>query len=170
MRALKHIAFFLFCIITLCSCSKKLLPPTVEAKESIRNYKYAYVTGTDPLVTGSGTMVSGIYLSSQSSANPKDIITGRLVKEGFVILPELKEELLEETIIVNYGQGGCRKLSLFYVSTEIVLQFLSTKTNQIICNCASEGCGEHITDDIQIAINRAFDAMLGKGEIKYYRN
>ena len=101
MRALKHIAFFLFCIITLCSCSKKLLPPTVEAKESIRNYKYAYVTGTDPLVTGSGTMVSGIYLSSQSSANPKDIITGRLVKEGFVILPELKEELLEETIITD---------------------------------------------------------------------
>lgn len=146
------------------------MPTTVVSQESIRNYKYAYIAETNPLVAGSGTMVSGIYTSSQTTANPKDIITGRLVKEGFVILPELKEELLEETIIVNYGQGGCLKLSLFYVSTEIVLQFLSTKTNQIICNCASEGCGEHITDDIQIAINRAFDAMLGKGEIKYYRN
>lgn len=146
------------------------MPTTVVSQESIRNYKYAYIAETNPLVAGLGTMVSGIYTSSQTTANPKDIITGRLVKEGFVILPELKEELLEETIIVNYGQGGCRKLSLFYVSTEIVLQFLSTKTNQIICNCASEGCGEHITDDIQIAINRAFDAMLGKGEIKYYRN
>lgn len=146
------------------------MPTTVVSQESIRNYKYAYIAETNPLVAGSGTMVSGIYTSSQTTANPKDIITGRLVKEGFVILPELKEELLEETIIVNYGQGGCRKLSLFYVSTEIVLQFLSTKTNQIICNCASEGCGEHITDDIRIAINRAFDAMLGKGEIKYYRN
>lgn len=146
------------------------MPTTVVSQESIRNYKYAYIAETNPLVAGSGTMVSGIYTSSQTTANPKDIITGRLVKEGFVIHPELKEELLEETIIVNYGQGGCRKLSLFYVSTEIVLQFLSTKTNQIICNCASEGCGEHITDDIRIAINRAFDAMLGKGEIKYYRN
>lgn len=146
------------------------MPTTVVSQESIRNYKYAYIAETNPLVAGSGTMVSGIYTSSQTTANPKDIITGRLVKEGIVILPELKEELLEETIIVNYGQCVCRKLSLFYVSTEIVLQFLSTKTNQIICNCASEGCGEHITDDIRIAINRAFDAMLGKGEIKYYRN
>lgn len=132
------------------------MPTTVVSQESIRNYKYAYIAETNPLVAGSGTMVSGIYTSSQTTANPKDIITGRLVKEGFEILPELKEELLDETIIVNYGQGGRRKLSMFYVSTENVLQILSAKTNQIICNCTSEGCGEHITDDIRIAINRPF--------------
>lgn len=51
-------------------------------------------------------------MSSSKSINPGDYITGILLKEGYTRIPELKPELLDETIIVNYGESGKRNRGL----------------------------------------------------------
>ena len=60
-----------------------------------------------------------------------------LLKEGFLQIPELKPELTDNTLIVNYGESGRRKRGLGY-TIEVTIQFLSAKTNTIVCSCTGE--------------------------------
>ena len=96
-----------------------------------------------------------------SAYNPSDVISGVLIKEGFIILPELKPELSNETLIVNYGESGRRNRGLGY-TIEVTIQFISAKTKQMICSCTAEGQGETEADDIRQAIRRALDGLFSK--------
>jgi hypothetical protein len=89
------------------------------------------------------------------------VISGVLLKEGFMQLPELKPELINETLIINYGESGRRPRGFGY-TIEVTIQFLSAKTNTKVCSCTAEGQGEIEVDDIRRAINRCLSGLLGK--------
>ena len=131
--------------------------------QPIRDYRYFYITPTTELVSTSGGVYGGQYgvfgSSSTNTMNPSDVISGILLKHGFIRLPELNPELLEETLIVNYGESGRRNLNLGY-ALEVTIQFLSAKTNSVVCVCTAEGQGETEGDDIRIAINRALTPLF----------
>ena len=104
----------------------------------------------------------GVYGSTTSkSVNPSDVISGILLKNGFSQLPELKPELTDETLIVNYGESGRRNRGLGY-TIEVTIQFLSAKTNTTVCSCTAEGQGETEADDIRQAITRCLTGLLSK--------
>mgnify|MGYP003295833302 CR=1 FL=1 len=102
----------------------------------------------------------GIYgASTTKSVNPSDVIAGILIKEGYIILPELKSNLSDETLIVNYGESGTRNRGLGY-TIEVTIQFISAKTSEMICSCTAEGQGETEADDIRQAITRALSELF----------
>lgn len=137
--------------------------PIVKEIEPISNYKYVYITPTSGLVSGSSGVYGnqyGVYGAGKTrSINPSDVISGILIKQGYVRLPELNPQLLDETLIVNYGESGKRHVNLG-TSLEVTIQFLSAKTNSIVCVCTAEGQGSTEADDIRKAINRALKPLF----------
>jgi len=91
--------------------------------------------------------------SETKSTNPSEIISGFLMKKGFIIVPELKPENESHTIVVNYAETGRRNLNLGY-AIEITIQILSATDNSLLCTGTAEGQGSTEADDIRIAINR----------------
>lgn len=104
----------------------------------------------------------GQYYASSQSVNPADVINGILSKEGFIRLPELKSELTEETLIVNYGESGRRDTGLGGYTIEVTIQFISAKSNSLICSCTAEGQQETEASDIKQAITRCLTELLTK--------
>ena len=139
--------------------------PIIVKKSPIEMFKYAYISPTKELTSSTGSTYGGQYgiygSSTTKSVNPSDVISGVLIKEGFIILPELKSELSNETLIVNYGESGRRNRGLGY-TIEVTIQFISAKTKQMICSCTAEGQGETEADDIRQAIRRALDGLFSK--------
>ena len=86
-----------------------------------------------------------------------------------VRLPELKNDLADKTMIINYGETGRRSAGLGY-TIEIIASktnttadnlktIISAKTNEVICVLTGEGMGDTEADDIRIAINRCLDEL-----------
>ena len=86
--------------------------------------------------------------------------SGILSKKGFVRLPEQKSELVDETLIVNYGESGRRDTGLGGYTIEVTIQFISAKSNDLICSCTAEGQGSTEADDIRQAITRCLSSLL----------
>ena len=132
---------------------------------SLENYKYVYITPTAGLTSGSGAYSGGYgpyggYGFMQSkSVNPSDIIAGVMIKNGFTRLSEIDPELVDKTLIVNYGESGRRNVFLGY-AIEVTLQFLSAETHEVLCTCTAEGMGETEVDDIRIAVNKALKEIF----------
>lgn len=164
MNTIKKILFVVCSILILGSCAPLRLPVIVK-NAPIETFKYAYISPTKELTSSSGGTYGGQYgiygSSTTKSVNPSDVISGVLIKEGFIILPELKSELSNETLIVNYGESGRRNRGLGY-TIEVTIQFISAKTKQMICSCTAEGQGETEADDIRQAIRRALDGLFHK--------
>ena len=164
MNTIKKILFVVCSILILGSCAPLRLPVIVK-NAPIETFKYAYISPTKELTSSSGGTYGGQYgiygSSTTKSVNPSDVISGVLIKEGFIILPELKSELSNETLIVNYGVSGRRNRGLGY-TIEVTIQFISAKTKQMICSCTAEGQGETEADDIRQAIRRALDGLFHK--------
>jgi hypothetical protein len=150
-------------IISICinGCAS-LRPATSNKTGSIDSYKYIYITPTNSLTSGSGATISGQYYSSNKTVNPSDVITGILIKEGLIRLPELKPELTEETLIVNYGESGRRNTGLGGYTIEVTIQFISAKTSSLVCSCTAEGQGPTEADDIRQAITRCLNELIPK--------
>lgn len=74
-------------------------------------------------------------------------------------MPESQEELLSQTLIVNYGESGRRNIGLGY-TIEVTIQFISVSSNQVIFLTTAEGIGDTEADDIREAITRAMDALF----------
>ena len=87
--------------------------PVIVRNAPIEMYKYAYISPTKELTSSTGGTYGGQYgiygSSTTKSVNPSDVIAGILIKEGYIILPELKPELSNETLIVNYGDDSFRE-------------------------------------------------------------
>lgn len=142
-----------------------LIAPTIIKNDTIEGYKYIFITPTSNLTSSSGGIYGGQYgmygASTSKSVNPSDVISGILIKEGYTRIPELKQELLDETMIVNYGESGRRYIRKGY-TTEITIQFISAKSHKSICSCTAEGIGETEADDIRQAITRCLSGILSK--------
>lgn len=151
----------LIMILFLNSCSTILLPATSVKNDEIKNYKYIYITPTNSLTSSYGsTNLYGQYYSSSKTINPSDEITGLLSKESFIRLPELKNELANETLIVNFGKSGTRNTGMGSYTIEVTIQFISAKTNTLVCSCTAEGQGKTEADDIRIATTRCLNKLL----------
>ena len=164
MNTIKKVLFVVCSILMLGSCAPLRLPVIVK-NAPIETYKYAYISPTKELTSSSGGTYGGQYgiygSSTTKSVNPSDVIAGVLIKEGFIILPELKSELSNETLIVNYGESGRRNRGFGY-TIEVTIQFISAETKQMICSCTAEGQGETEADDIRQAIRRALEGLFPK--------
>jgi hypothetical protein len=156
--------FFIFLSFLSAGCAP-LQQVSIMRVDKIENYKYIYITPTNRINSSSGAVYGnqyGVYGGSSSkSINPSEVISGVLLKEGFMQLPELKPELINETLIINYGESGRRPRGFGY-TIEVTIQFLSAKNNTKVCSCTAEGQGETEVDDIRRAINRCLSGLLGK--------
>lgn len=130
-----------------------LRPVTSVKKEDLKNYQYIYISPTNSLTSSTGSTIEGQYYSTSKTVNPSDVIAGYLSKRGYLKLPKFNPDLLEETVIVNYGESGRRNVGLGY-TIEVTIQFISAETNGLICSCTAEGLGSTEADDIRKAINR----------------
>lgn len=138
--------------MTLTSCGS-LRPATVTRHSSLEGYRYAYINSTSTKVGSAGYFYNGMGASETKSTNPSEIISGFLMKKGFIIMPELKPENESHTIVVNYAETDRRNLNLGY-AIEITIQILSATDNSLLCTGTAEGQGSTEADDIRIAINR----------------
>ena len=140
-------------IFTSCGALKA---PVIVKNAPIEGYRYVFITPTKELTSSIGYT----ELSTTKSVNPSDIISGELIKNGFIVLPELKSELNNKTLIVNYGESGRRNRGLGY-TIEVTIQFVSAETHEMVCSCTAEGQGATEADDIRLAIRRALSGLLG---------
>ncbi len=163
MKPIRFLAIIL-AIILISSCAP-LKAPTIIKNDTIEGYKYIFITPTSNLTSGSGGVYGGQYgtygASTSKSVNPSDVISGILLKEGYTRIPELKPELLDETMVVNYGESGKRNRGLGY-TIEVTIQFISAKSYTPIYSCTAEGQGETEADDIREAITRCLSGLLSK--------
>ena len=161
MKNLK-ILLAILCAITISSCVS-LKPVSISRQSPITGYKYAYITPTSSLTSGSGGVygnTNGVYGAAQTkSVNPSDIISGTLIKYGFSIVPEITPEIADEAIIVNYGESGRRNVFWGY-TIEITIQILAANNYDVICTGTAEGVGSTEADDIRIAITRALEGIF----------
>ena len=158
MKAYK--AILIVCGLLAMTACASLRPVSVNRVESIDNYKFVYITPTHELTSSTGSVYNGYGSTKSKSINPSDVIAGSLLKRGYTRLPQLVPELLDETLIVNYGESGRRGTGLGSYTIEVTIQFLSARTNKIVCTCTGEGQGSTEADDIRIAINRCLDEVL----------
>ena len=162
MKQIPVLVSIVLIVFLLIGCGS-LESPIIQQNEPISFYKYFYITPTTQLTSSSGIVYGGKYGvyggSSTQTLNPSDVISGNLIKHGMIRLPELVPELLDNTLIVNYGESGRRNYLLGY-SLEVTIQFLSAKTHSIVCISTAEGQGSTEADDLRIAINRALKPLF----------
>ena len=137
-----------------------LKPPITSQNETTDNYKYIFITPTNSLTSSTGGTYGGEYYSSSKTVNPSDVIAGILSKEKFIRLPELKPDLANETLIVNYGESGRRSIGLGGYTIEVTITFISANSYKEICSCTAEGLGSTEADDIRNAITRCLNSLF----------
>lgn len=155
--------------ISVSSCRTVKVRPLDEASiiknESIEKYKYIFISPTGDLPSSTGGLYVGKYggygSTTSKSVNPSDVVTGILIKEGFIRIPELKSELTDETLIVTYGESGRKNRGAGY-TIEVTIQFISGKSYTPVCSCTAEGQGQTEADDIRQAITRCLSGLLSK--------
>jgi len=160
MKTIRFLAIILTSILVN-SCGTTLKVPTIVKNYNIKEYKYIFISPTGSLTSGSGATYGRQYYSATKTVNPSDVIAGILSKEGFIIVPELKPEIINETLIVNYGESGRRNVAFGY-TIEVTIQFISAKSHSLISSCTAEGIGATEADDIRQAITRCLTGLLQK--------
>lgn len=163
MRYLRLLWILLFCCFV--GCAPVLMTPLVthHGEDSVHNYRYFYITPTGDY-TGKSNAVSilfGVYAGSGQikTATPSHIISGILIKNGYIQVNEVLPENARETMIVNFSETGRHEQSLGY-SIEVTIQFVSAATQRMICTCTADGAGETEADDVQQAIKRALEPLF----------
>ena len=166
MKINRFVTIFLASIL-INNCAS-LKEPTLIKNDKIEKYKYIFISPTGDLTSSTGMVYGGNYgvygSITGKSVNPSDVITGILAKEGFIRLPELKPELIDKTLIINYGESGRRNVAggLGGYTIEVTIQFISAKSHTLICSCTAEGQGETEADDIRQAITRCLSGLLSE--------
>ena len=146
-----------------------LLPTTVtrNAHDNLKNYKYFYVNPSGAKTGGAGYVTGGNYglfgASETRSTEPCDIISGYLIKKGYIRVADIDENIRDKTLVVSYGETGRRAAGLGY-TIEVTLQFTSSKTHEVVCTVTGEGQGETEADDIRIAINRCLNSVFDSSD------
>lgn len=151
------------CVVIMFSSCGALKAPVIVRNAPIEEYRYVFITPTKELTSSTGGTFGGQYgvygTTTTKSVNPCDVISGELIKNGFIVLPELEPELDNKTLIVNYGESGRRNRGLGY-TIEVTIQFISAETHELVCSCTAEGQGETEADDIRQAIRRALSGLF----------
>ena len=158
---MKKLLFFILSF-AICGCSVSQYA-SVNKVKPLDNYKYFYVYGTTEITSSSGYVSGGQSLvlgaSSSTSVNPTDVISGYLMKKGFVRVPEVNSENADRTLVVSYGESGRHPMFLGY-ATEVTLQFLDASNNEIVATSTAAGIGETEADDIRKALLNGLDNLF----------
>ena len=102
----------------------------------------------------------GVYGgTSAKSTDPCDVITGFLIRKGYIRVAEINDNNRSETFVINYGEVG-RRMGFFCDNIEIVLQFISASTSDVFCTVSGEGSGETEADVIRVAIERCLNTAF----------
>ena len=162
---MKKIFALLSLIILFFSGCKTLEPTSVTRHSSFKGYKYVYITPTSEKTSVSGAVVGGkygVYGGTESkSVNPSDLISGHFLKRGFIKLPEIIPEHIDQTIIVNYGETKS-EYDGFYYYEGVIIQIISAKTNDIICVGVSEERGDKEAKALLKAINKCVEEIFNE--------
>ena len=130
----------------LTGCAMRV--PTVQVNKDLRTYSYVYIPATQP--------VQETLEQKIESVNPRDLIAGAFAKKGFIILPSVDERFRAKTLMVGYGQGRGRSVTL----REVTIQLVSAETGELVATVTSEGLGVTEVDKVEAAITRALKALL----------
>lgn len=153
----------IYCLlVNLFSGCASMRPPIINTyDDTIYNYRYFYVSPTGDYASNSGVYGNqlGVYGGATKSINPATIISGILLKNGFIQVNEVNSKNIKETMIVNFGETGRRNVNFGY-SIEVTIQFVSAYTQLPICSCTAEGQGETEADDVRKAIQRALEPLF----------
>lgn len=141
---------FLICLFALSGCGVTSLSrySSYEQKTALDHYRFFYVMETSQLYSSTG---NGEGMGEMKSVNPADIVTGCMVKRGFIRVADLDEQPLEQTIKVTCGESGRHRTSLFTYAIEMTVQFVDASTNQIILTSTAAGRGATEADGIRKA-------------------
>lgn len=152
----------ILCLFAMSACAP-LNPVIMTKHDSFDSYKYIYITATGDVTSTAG----GKYWNTTDtqpiiqSINPADFIAGILLKEGYTRLPELSKDVLDRTLIVNYGESDRHIQGLGYGS-EVIIQFIAADTYEVVCSCSGEGQGKTEAEAIRSAITRCMDKVFGR--------
>lgn len=135
-------------------------PPVIKSyNDTIHNYRYFYVSSTGDYSESEIYGKEGNLYGVTKSINPASVISGILIKNGFIQVNEVYPKTEKETMIVNFGETGRRDVNLGY-SIEVTIQFVSAYSQQPICSCTAEGQGATEADDVREAIQRALSPLF----------
>lgn len=156
----KHFIFFFVLATVLClsACSRVVYAPIVEVHPTITKYRYVYIVPTSGLTHGASYVTTGYggYTYGGGfvgTTNPADVISGDLMARGYAILPELNPDLLDKTMVINYGETDVVAHN-GRIYNAVVLQLRDAKTAELVSSVKADGQG---TRD---AILRALDGVF----------
>lgn len=155
--SLKRFLFLIGATLCLLGCSRTIYAPIVEVRPAIAKYRYVYIVPTSGLTSGysyitssSGNVHGG---GKTSTVNPADVISGDLMSRGYAILPALNENLLDKTMVVNYGETSVVAHN-DEIYNAVMLQFRDAQTAELISSVKADGYG------VRDAIIRALDGIF----------
>ena len=90
------------------------------------------------------------------------MMSGYLMQKGFVVLPQLDQNKLEETLVLSYGETGHGSAGVLwlYTTTSIIIQFRDAKSNDLIASAEAEDWGYTEADNVRYALRGALDAIF----------
>ena len=158
----KIVLLFVVFVATACGALK---PTTCTVQPTFYNYRYVYimptgsVIGSTEVYTIDRTYVTG---GVTRTTNPADMMSGYLMQKGFIILPQLDQNKLSETLVVSYGETGHGSAGFLWLfdTTSIIIQFRDAHTNELIASAEAEDYGTTEADNIRYAIRGALDAIF----------
>ncbi len=164
MKALKFFFLLVASTIVLSGCTT-LKPVVLSINNSLEGYKYIYITPTSSITSSTGANTDSNSSVVLSSVNPSSVIAGFLMKKAFVQLPELREELKSETLIINYGESDKQKVSIESPSqfVEVTIQILSADDLRIVSLVTGTGTARTEADAIRVAIKRCMETLYPEG-------
>lgn len=150
---------FLFAIL-LMGCSTLKSPVVTRFNNrSISDYKYFYVVPTSSVSSSSGVYIYSTGVTTTTTVNPADVISGFLFKKGFVRVHEILPENATNTMIISYGETGRRMFDLGY-ATEVTIQITDASTQTLIAVTTAEGKGASEADNVRVAIINALTPLV----------
>jgi hypothetical protein len=160
---IKKILLF-FAVFTMTACGT-LKPTTCSVQPTFYKYRYVYI-----MPTGSVTGSTGVYNITRNyvaggvtkTTNPADMMSGYLMQKGFIVLPQLDQTKLAETLVLSYGETDHRDVGFLWLfdATSIIIQFRDAQTNDLIASAEAEDSGSTEADNIRYAIRKALDAIF----------
>ncbi len=152
----KRIAYIVLVFI-MSACALK--PVDIKKYSDFSSYKYVYISKAKNVI--SSGITNGYYYTYgyTSILNPVDIIAGKFMKKGLVIVNEINHP--EETLVVNYAESGRREVLKGFAgdAVEISIQIINAKNFDLVYLCSAEGQGEMEADNVREAIDRCLSQM-----------
>lgn len=140
--------------------SAQLKVPTSQIYETLKGYKYVYVTPTKEIISykdAYGIPYSDYGLPPKRLV-PSEAIKDYLVQMGHKVIPSIKSETAAKTMVVSFGYTGQRQLNTFALSfaSGVIIRISNAKTNKTIATYQAESYGRDVAGNVREAI---FDAL-----------